>query len=266
MTEKYSFSRLETFHNCKRAFYNDYVIKQRGGDNVYSYCGTVTHELAQGIIQDTETNDGAVSKFIEAIDEMELMGLEWMSDKVRDNYVEAVTHFLNNYNPDQNDTYRIEDYFEIEIGGYVLRGYIDLWYRVGRKIYIVDYKTSTKFSAKDLPKKSRQLILYGIHLSEKYPDYEIILQFNMMKYVLKKGKLYERVKLDIFDEDYPDGILEVNYTDEAVMEVKEYVTNTIKQIKQMSDNKNEWTMDKDPKRDFFCKNLCGHRLKCLSEI
>jgi len=60
--EKYSFSRLESFHNCKRSYYNTYVLKNRGGDNIYSYLGTVCHELTQGIIEGKETNMGALEK------------------------------------------------------------------------------------------------------------------------------------------------------------------------------------------------------------
>ena len=262
--EKYSFSKLETFNNCKRAYYYPYIEKNRSGDNIYSFLGTVVHELTQGMIQQHETNETAVKKFNEAVDDAEMLDLPWMSDNVRNKYVECVSHFLDNYSAIRNDTIRIEDYFEIDINGIILRGYIDLWYRVGNDIYIIDLKTSTKFAKKDLPKKSRQLILYGIHMSEKYPDYNIILQFNMLKYVLKKGKLVERTKLDLFDEYEDDGILTVEFTEEAIAETREYVINTVREINKLDKGDMEvWTMDNNPKVDFFCRNLCGFREDCL---
>jgi hypothetical protein len=147
-----------------------------------------------------------------------------------------------------------------------MRGYIDLWYRIGNNIYIIDLKTSTKFSKKDLPKKSRQLLFYGLALSEKYPDYNIYLQFNMLKYVLRNGKLVERNKLDLFDE-FPEGIVNVDFTDELVQEVKNYIINTVKEINLI--DKSEiiyWNMDNDPNKDFFCKNLCSHRKLCLERL
>lgn len=262
--EKYSFSRLESFHNCKRGFYYDYILKQRGGENIYSYLGTITHELTQAIIQKQITNEEATQQFIEAVDEADMLDLPWMSDNVKNNYVDCIVHFFENYKAVDNPTIRIEEYFEIDINGIIVRGYIDLWYRIGETIYIVDLKTSTKFSKKDLPSKSRQLILYAIALSEKYPDYKIVLQFNMMKYVLKKGKLFERNKLGILDEFEEDGIVTVDYNDETVDEVKEYIIETVKKINSIdkSDIIN-WDMDKDPRKDFFCRNLCGHREKCL---
>jgi hypothetical protein len=218
------------------------------------------------MIQKQITNEEAVTRFIEAIDDAEMLDLPWMSENVKNNYIECITHFLENYSPVENNTIRIEDYFEIDINGVTMIGYIDLWYRIGNEIYIIDLKTSSKFSKKDLPKKSRQLVLYAIALSEKYPDYIIHLQFNMLKYVLKKGKLLERNKLDLLD-DYEDGIVEVDYNDDSIQEVKEYVTSTVKEINSINkDYIVYWGMGYDPTKDFFCKNLCGHRGKCLERL
>lgn len=264
--EKYSFSKLENFHNCKRGYYYDYILKDRGGENIYSYCGTVVHELTQAMEQKQIKNNEAVSQFIEAVDDAEMLDLPWMSENVKNKYVECITHFLDNYQGVNNDTIRIEDYVEIEIDGIIMRGYIDLWYRIGTTIYIIDYKTSTKFSKKDLPKKSRQLLFYAMALSEKYPDYDIVLQFNMLKYALKNGKLVERVTLDIFDE-FVDGIVEVKYNYDSANDVKEYIIGTVKEINSIDkSNIIYWNMDNDPQKDFFCKNLCGHKSKCLERL
>lgn len=263
---KYSFSRLETFHNCKRSFYYNYIQGNRSGDNIYSFLGTICHELTQAMIQKQISNEDAVQQFVVAVDDAEMLDLPWISENVKNNYVDCIIHFLENYNPVNNNTIHIEDYFEIDINGVTMIGYIDLWYRIGNDIYIVDLKTSSKFSKKDLPKKSRQLLLYAIALSEKYPDYKIHLQFNMLKYVLKKGKLLERNKLDLFDE-YSDGIVGVDFNEENIQEAKDYVTNTVKEINSI--NKDEivyWGMGYDPTKDFFCKNLCGHRRRCLERL
>jgi hypothetical protein len=218
------------------------------------------------MIQKQITNKEAVTQFIEAIDDAEMLDLPWMSENVKNNYVDCVSHFLENYNPINNDTIQIEDFVEMEVNGIIMRGYIDVWYRIGEEIYIIDLKTSTKFSKKDLPKKSRQLLFYGLALSEKYPDYKINLQFNMLKYVLKNGKLLERNKLDIFDES-PDGIVNVDFTNENIEDLKKYITETVSEINSI--NKSDivyWHMDNDPTKDFFCKNLCSHRNKCLERL
>lgn len=263
MVEKFSFSKLETFHNCKRLYYYNYIDKNRSGDNIYSYLGTVVHELTQGIIQGQETNETAVTKFIDAVDDAEMLDLKWISENVKNKYVNCITHFFENYSPLTNDTIRIEDNVELEINGVVMRGFIDLWYRIGKTIYIIDLKTSTKFKNKELPKKSRQLVFYAYALKEKYPDYDIVIQFNMLKYVLFKGKLEERTNIDIFEE-YQDGIVNVEFNEDAINDLKEYINETVNDINELNKlNKSEWTLDRDPNKDFFCRNLCGHKDKCL---
>lgn len=265
--EKFSFSKLDTFQNCKRLYYYNYILKERSADNVYSFLGSISHELTQAIIQEQETNESALQKFIEAVEDADMLGLEWISDNVKKNYVECISHFFEHFNPIRNDTIRIEDYFEVEISGVIVRGYIDLWYRIDNTIYIIDLKTSSKFSKKELPKKSRQLLMYAMALGEKYPDYNIILQFNMLKYSLnKRGTLIERNKLGILDE-VRDAIVNVDITENAIDEVKTYVANTVFGINQIDkSDKLAWPMDNDPKKDFFCKNLCTYREKCLIDV
>ena len=45
-----------------------------------------------------------------------------------------------------------------------------MWYMLNDEIHIVDFKTSSKFSAKDLLKKQRQLLIYAKALEEKIWD------------------------------------------------------------------------------------------------
>jgi hypothetical protein len=76
----------------------------------------------------------------------------------------------------------------------------------------------------------------------------------------------ERNKLDLFDE-YSDGIVDVPVDEESIQEVKDYVTNTVNEINSI--DKNDivyWGMGYDPTKDFFCKNLCGHRSRCLERL
>jgi hypothetical protein len=103
-------------------------------------------------------------------------------------------------------------------------------------------------------------------MSKKYPDCKITLQFNMLKYVLRNGKLFERNKLEWFEEE-PDGIVNVDYTEESLEDVKNYVTDTVKEINLINkEDMSYWTMDNDPTKDFFCRNLCSHRSLCLDEL
>lgn len=261
--DKYSFSRLDSFHNCKRSYYNSYILGDRGADNIYSFFGTIAHDLTQRMMKGELTNAEAVEELLDDFDSMEMLGLSFPSEQIENNYKECLTHFMENYKPSKFD-FHIEDYIEIEIGGTLVRGYVDAWWEDGGYIYVEDLKTSTKFSAKDLPKKSMQLVLYGRALNEKYGK-PIKLRFNMLKYVTNhRGTLIDRNKIKPSDEIVLDGFVDVVYNDDMVASLEKYVKETVSQINDLDpDSIWDWKMSKDPKTDFFCINLCTHREKCL---
>lgn len=261
----YSFSRLDSFHNCKRSYFYTYVLGQRGGENIYSFLGTICHELTQGIIENKETNEGAVEKFTQAVDDADMLGLEWISEKVKNNYKECITHFFENYISEAIKDFKIEEYFEVNVNGVMMKGYIDLWYFKDGKIHICDLKTSSKYSKKDLLKKQRQLYLYAYALSKQYPNMKINLYFNMLKYVIQNNKLVERNKCSIF-EDYSDGLVIIKYDDDiAKKDIEDYVTNTVDEIELLDKDIIFWNKNYNAEKDFFCVNLCSFRDKCLIE-
>lgn len=72
---------------------------------------------------------------------------------LRINYLECILYYIENFVLIECDKYYIEEYFEFDINGIIMRGYIDLYYVIDDKIYVIDYKLSSKFFKKDLFKK-----------------------------------------------------------------------------------------------------------------
>jgi len=260
----YSFSRLETFLNCRRSYFYTYILGQRGGENIYSFLGTICHTLAQDMIEGKESNENAVDKFVQAVDDADILCLEWISEKVKNNYKECIIHFFENYIPEVMKNYKIEEYFEVDINGVMMKGYIDLWYFKNGEIHICDLKTSSKYSKKDLLKKQRQLYLYAYALNKQYPNNKINLYFNMLKYVIQNNKLIERNKCSIF-EDFSDGFIKIKYDDIAKKDIENYVLNTVDEIELLDKDIIFWDKNYEPEKDFFCVNLCSYRNKCLVE-
>ena len=90
----YSYSRLESYHNCPYAYYITYIEKNRSEDNIYSFLGSATHELLEELQQKLISNDEAIEKFENAVTEADVLGYEWMSDSVKNKYVAAIKHYL----------------------------------------------------------------------------------------------------------------------------------------------------------------------------
>lgn len=58
-------------------------------------------------------------------------------------------------------------------------------------------------------------------------------------------------------------VREYEITDEIIQETKDYIRTKIMQFESKTDNEIDWKpMDITPKRDYFCRNLCGHRNHC----
>ena len=272
----YSYSRIENFHNCPYSYYITYVEGNRSSDNVYSFLGSATHELLEELQQRLITNATAIEKFENAVTEADMLGYKWMSDSVRDKYVAAIIHYLENYKPIECDEYFIEEYFEIQVGNKWMKGYIDLYTITDGVIDIYDYKTSSSssFTGKDAYKKMRQMILYGIAIKQKYPDMPIrSMNFDMLKYYKAPSKraklgytLKDRSTIDILDftTEFTPAYVSAEFTDEVIEEVTNYVCDTINKIESLDKGNIElFERALNPNKDFFCKTLCGFRDRCI---
>ena len=260
-----SYSRLDTFHTCPRSFYYTYVEGNRGGDNIYSFIGTIAHEIVEKLVKGEMDIINAVEHFNSAIDDADMLGFEWLSEKTKSKYIFDITHFIENFDSTAYSNAHIEDHFEVSISGYPFHGYIDCWMEDESFIYIEDFKTSSKYSKKDLISHAKQLAIYAAALKE-YADSvgkQIKLRFNMLKYVKVGKKLVERIDLKLGD-DFSTGYVEVEYTDELQSNLEAWVSETMGQIESLDPNVYyRWKKNYNPMQDFFCINLCSHRERCM---
>lgn len=262
----YSFSRLEAFHNCPRSYFYTYILGQRGGENIYSFLGTAVHEAVEQMDNGKITNEQGLAFFLEAVDDAKLLGLTWISDTVARKYIDCISHYFYNYKRPKSTEIHTEEHFVVDIEKISIQGYIDKWYRKDGTIYIEDYKTSSKFQAKNLIDKQRQLVIYARALESKYPGEPICMSFNMLKYAQINGKLVERNTLDMIG-DYQDGMINIKYTEALKQELNKYVCATVSAINRLNpDALYQWKMSYFPRKAFFCNHLCSHQKKCLASV
>ena len=257
--EKFSFSKLDTFKTCPRSYYLTYISKIDRSNNVYGFLGGRFHECLEMLQKKEITKEEAIEKFKSDIETSEMFEMTFPTEKSKKNYIDCLMLYLDSYERIPIEEFETEEYFEFDINGVIMRGYIDLYFIKENSIYVLDYKTSSKFSKKDLEKKEKQLILYGMYLQEKYPDKEIVyLGFDMCKYIKnKRGTLKERTE---FEESYGNGYVEVEYNDSKVDELRTYVLDIVNQIDSLDKNNiEEW---KKNKNKFFCDNLCSVQKYC----
>lgn len=182
----YSFSKLNSFNNCEYEYYNTYVLKNRGIDNIYTIMGTTIHEGIEGIYDQTKDINKFKEEFENKLMESELVGVTFPNEKIGDSWKADNRHFLENFN--KLDTKIIQEkliVFEIAEGIW-LQGYIDgiLPSDKGKPyVHVNDWKTSSKFAGKKLTESGRQLLMYKVGL-EKVSNFKVDrLTWFMVKYI-----------------------------------------------------------------------------------
>lgn len=187
----YSISRLNIFDNCKYEYYLNYIKKEVPRLNIYSFLGSKVHECLEQLQNGKEVN--FIEKLQDGFNEADFLDIEFPSENIKVKWENNILAFARDYHPIQDKKTETEKWFLISLGGYYLQGFIDLLiYNEDGTVSIVDYKTSTKYTNKDLQQKGRQLVLYGIaaeRLGYKVKD----IAWNFLKYVnvsykLKNGK------------------------------------------------------------------------------
>lgn len=268
--EKFSFSKITSFNNCQYNYYLTYIKNIKGEQNIYGELGTSCHECIEGMIKGEMNIDQAIEKFTDDVDTCELLDMQFPKYKgsnegIKNNYIDSIKHYFNDFelyceNPDFE---AIEEYFEMEVKGTLFRGYIDYYYIKGDDLYCIDFKTSSKFSKKDLEKKKLQLIIYAMYLNKKYPDKKIYCMFDMLKYIKgARGGLKERHKLD-FMESGERGLVEVEFNQENIKQLEDFVETNIRLINELKEKtEDDWKPIDKPKENYFCKNLCGNKKIC----
>lgn len=254
----YSYSRLGCFQGCKYSYYLSYILKAKGKENIYSFLGGMTHTILEDLQQDKIDNEQAVRMFLDSVDEADLLGLSWISDKVKSNYVSSIVHYLENWTKLQGEC-ELEKEFLIELDGIKIKGFIDILVKNGNMVDVFDYKTSSKFSKRDLPAYGRQLVLYALAVQQIYPDVEIgTIAWHMLKYAKVGRKVELRADVDFMSEFEP-YILEYIYNEDTINDLKQYVKDIVNQIEQLSEEEENYP----PKVDyFFCSKLCDYSDIC----
>ena len=271
-SEVFSFSKLSSFHTCPYAYYLNYVYPKRKEinkkENAYGILGSSLHELAQALNERKITKEEALVRWQQDCDFAELMDYDFPTEKAKHSYIESVRHYLENFETIKGEEVHCEEYFIYEVNGIQCRGFIDLYIvnNERKEITVIDFKTSTKFSKKDLySEKVYQLILYAMYLESEYEGYRIKnIYFDMVKYARDRenGRVYLRSDIMLNDPSkYKRFLLAVPYDDEQKQRLIDYVTATVDEVNTHNKrNPKDWEANSD--NDFYCSNLCSFYEVC----
>ena len=225
--------------------------------------------------KDEMTIEEAKEKFKQDYDMCKFLGMNFPTENTEKKYIYDIEHAFDFFEKPKG---RLEEerYIEFEIENKKFRGYVDLiiFDDENKTIQVLDWKSSSKFSKKDLEShKVFQLILYSMYLEKEYPDYKILNPaFYMLKYARVKndvtGRESIRERIDIDDtihEVLEPYIVEVQYNDNMKDKLKQYINEVTLDIAfNDEEEESDWypTVEELRNNTFYCKNLCSHKKSC----
>ena len=236
--EKYSFSKLTTFEQCKYQYYLNYIEKRKGEQNAFAQYGTFVHSL----LEQHAKGELAVWELLDAYTDLyeESVTLPFPYNKYSDlsqSYHNDGYEFFKSFDGlDDLDIIEVEARFAEPLEDFLFTGVIDITYRdTDGGIVIRDWKSKSKFANKqELSKYSRQPLAYGLHIKNKFNVPPKMLQFFMFR---------------------RNEIVEIPFQESEYESALNWIKNTVTEIRGCKDFK------ANPNA-FFCESLCDFRNTC----
>lgn len=241
--ERYSFSKLSSFHTCKYGYKLTYIDHKKGVGNCFSSYGTEIHSLmeryAKGKLDLWNLVDTYKWEFDAAVPEA-FPSFEFCKN-MKELYYKQGLEYLKNF-PGYADRkiLEVETAFDLDIDDWTFTGIIDLVFedKDGRLI-IQDYKSKSSFkNKKEQAEYARQLYLYALYIKEKYGRYPDVLRFMMFR---------------------KNTVVDIPFNETSLSEALGWAKDTVKEIREC------WSFP--PKcEEFYSQNLCNHREYCDNKI
>lgn len=189
----FSWSMINTFTTSPYEYFLHYVLHtpEDRNDCVYATMGGMAHDILEKLynkkIKYKDMEDEFETAWSMAVDISNLKfdrNDEEHNKKLSDKYYDDLKHFYKSHVLIPYKTIT-EQFVVTKINDYVLQGYLDLAFKDNEGCYnIIDFKTSSIYTGKNLIEKSGQLCVYALGLIQSgVPIEKIKIAFNFLKYV-----------------------------------------------------------------------------------
>lgn len=192
VSQLWSWSKINTYMTSPYEYFLKYVLHKREDNDgcAYAPIGSLAHSCLERYYSGEINNNDMLAEFedgwLTSIDIVDLKfdrNDEEKNRSIKTKYKYDIEHFFKHHER-MAEKVIVEKFVTAKIGNNVLQGYIDATFKDSDgNICIIDFKTSSKFSAKTVEEKSGQLTVYAIALNQLgVPLDKIRIGFNMLKY------------------------------------------------------------------------------------
>ena len=242
----WSFSRLQSWENCKYGWFLSYIEKREGEQNGWAEAGSLGHSLLEDYALGKLKADQLEYEWLLRYDEEVTSPFANFVINLHEHYKYKVAKYLKIFKGFSGDVQDVELEFLYNLpDGSKFKGFIDLISKKDDELLCVDHKISKKFTRKKLKDKQKQIQMYAPAMKDKYGEYPT------------KG---------IFHFFQTGEILKVDITEETISDAMKWATDTIEEIKTSETFPtilSQLKTDKELKdNEMMCKHLCSHRNTC----
>lgn len=196
----WSYSKINTYHNCTHEYYLSKIKHVKSRDNIYTLCGTYAHDILEKFEKREMKQTALADKFDSDLFDLNMStdykfsSDEGKNEKMNEKYRYCVVDFFKHHQH-MADKVATEKVIWIDVDGHLFMGYVDAIHKDKDGNFIItDYKTSTMYKGKQVDEHGKQLLLYALGLVQGgVPISKIKVRWIFMKYVnvsykLKNGK------------------------------------------------------------------------------
>lgn len=191
----WSFSKFDTYRTSQWEYklkYIDHLPENNEKPSCYASLGTVCHDQLEALYSNQIKVEDMIENFEDAwVTNIDIAALVFdrndstKNENIKNKYYTDLVHFFKNYKP---LPYKLECERHVVIkitDDIIFNGYIDAVYKDEDGYYnVVDFKTSSRYSASALQSHSAQLVLYSEALRQLgIPKDKIRCCFHFLKYV-----------------------------------------------------------------------------------
>lgn len=188
----WSWSRVNSYMTSPYEYFLKYVLRKKEDmtNCAYAPIGSLAHSCLERYYSGEINHDTMLEEFEDGwLTNIDIADLKFdrnddsKNESIKKKYKYDIEHFLKHHKRIA-DKVIVEKFVAAKINSNVLQGYIDAMYKDNDgNLCIIDFKTSSKFSAKAIEEKSGQLIVYAIALTQMGVSLDKIrIGFNMLKY------------------------------------------------------------------------------------
>ena len=247
-TMTWSYSRLESFYNCKYAWKRQYIDCEEGDNNAYAQYGSACHKVLERYLKNEITMFDMATEYERLFGEYITEDFPYNKNTdLAESYFNKGLRYFEEFSdvfPNMKDTLGVEMKLNFEIDDYPFVGFIDLLATdTDGHLVVVDHKSAgTKFKKNGDPAKA---------FAEKLEGYKRQL-YLYCKGLIDQGMQPEFLLWNFFNDQV---VYQIPFDRSEYKAALKWAVDTIHLI--------ENEQDFEPKEDYnFCRNLCNLRNVC----